>query len=120
VDGVAEPGVDGDQALVGPASSAVTGPGYGSRLTSFSVVTDAGMPWHRCARIGHERSPVTEARQVTQCDLWFPEPRIPVGAGQERMLPVLVMTAGVLQLPVGGDDPVAAGRRHCAAGLRRR
>jgi hypothetical protein len=29
---------------------------------------------------------------VTQCDLWFPEPRIPVGAGQERMLPVLVMT----------------------------
>jgi transposase len=33
-----------------------------------------------------------EPGQVTQCDLWFPEPRIPVGAGQERMLPVLVMT----------------------------
>jgi transposase len=30
--------------------------------------------------------------QLTQCDLWFPEPRIPVAAGQERMLPVLVMT----------------------------
>jgi transposase len=30
--------------------------------------------------------------QLTQCDLWFPEPRIPVGAGQERILPVLVMT----------------------------
>ena len=30
--------------------------------------------------------------QLTQCDLWFPEPRIPVGAGQERLLPVLVMT----------------------------
>jgi len=30
--------------------------------------------------------------QLTQCDLWFPEPRIPVGAGQERVLPVLVMT----------------------------
>lgn len=29
---------------------------------------------------------------VAQCDLWFPEPRIPVGAGQVRMLPVLVMT----------------------------
>jgi hypothetical protein len=30
--------------------------------------------------------------QLTQCDLWFPEPRIPVGNGQERVLPVLVMT----------------------------
>lgn len=30
--------------------------------------------------------------QLTQCDLWFPEPRIPVGAGQQRLLPVLVMT----------------------------
>jgi len=29
--------------------------------------------------------------QLAQCDLWFPEPRIPVGAGQLRMLPVLVM-----------------------------
>lgn len=27
-----------------------------------------------------------------QMDLWFPEPRIPVGAGQALMLPVLVMT----------------------------
>lgn len=27
-----------------------------------------------------------------QCDLWFPAPRVPVGAGQEAMLPVLVMT----------------------------
>jgi transposase len=32
--------------------------------------------------------------QVTQCDLWFPEPRIPVAAGQDRVLPVLVMTLG--------------------------
>jgi transposase len=30
--------------------------------------------------------------QLTQCDLWFPEPRIPVAVGQQRMLPVLVMT----------------------------
>jgi transposase len=30
--------------------------------------------------------------QLTQCDLWFPAPRIPVAAGQQRVLPVLVMT----------------------------
>jgi transposase len=35
---------------------------------------------------------VYEPGQLTQCDLWFPEPRIPVGAGQQRVLPVLVMT----------------------------
>ena len=33
-----------------------------------------------------------EPGQLTQCDLWFPEPRIPVGVGQLRVLPVLVMT----------------------------
>ncbi len=31
--------------------------------------------------------------QATQCDLWFPEPHIPVGHAQSAMLPVLVMTA---------------------------
>jgi hypothetical protein len=31
---------------------------------------------------------------LTQCDLWFPTPRIPVGPGQLRVLPVLVMTFG--------------------------
>ena len=30
--------------------------------------------------------------EAAQFDLWFPEPVIPVGAGQVRMLPVLVMT----------------------------
>lgn len=30
--------------------------------------------------------------EAAQMDLWFPEPLIPVGAGQSRMLPVLVMT----------------------------
>ena len=35
---------------------------------------------------------VYEPGQLSQCDLWFPEPRIPVGSGQERVLPVLVMT----------------------------
>jgi transposase len=35
---------------------------------------------------------VYEPGRLTQCDLWFPEPRIPVAVGQDRMLPVLVMT----------------------------
>ena len=30
--------------------------------------------------------------EAAQMDLWFPEPRIPVGFGQASMLPVLVMT----------------------------
>ena len=36
---------------------------------------------------------VHEPGRATQCDLWFPEVRIPVGHGQAAMLPVLVMTA---------------------------
>ena len=32
--------------------------------------------------------------QIVQCDLWFPEPKIPVGHSQLLMLPVLVMTLG--------------------------
>lgn len=32
--------------------------------------------------------------EIMQCDLWFPEPRIPVGHSQLLMLPVLVMTLG--------------------------
>lgn len=35
---------------------------------------------------------VYDPGQLTQCDLWFPEPRIPVAVGQQRILPVLVMT----------------------------
>jgi len=35
---------------------------------------------------------VHEPGQAAQMDLWFPEPRIPVGFGQSMMLPVLVMT----------------------------
>jgi len=35
---------------------------------------------------------VYEPGQLTQCDLWFPETPIPVAPGQERVLPVLVMT----------------------------
>jgi transposase len=37
---------------------------------------------------------VYEPGQIAQCDLWFPEPLIPVGSGQQRVLPVLVMTLG--------------------------
>ncbi len=32
--------------------------------------------------------------EITQCDLWFPEMKIPVGHGQDRMLPVPVMVLG--------------------------
>jgi hypothetical protein len=32
--------------------------------------------------------------EVAQCDLWFPEVPIPVGRGQQRVLPVLAMTCG--------------------------
>ncbi|ANY05802.1 IS21 family transposase [Pseudonocardia sp. HH130630-07] len=32
--------------------------------------------------------------ELAQCDLWFPATKIPVGAGQARILPVLVMALG--------------------------
>lgn len=35
-----------------------------------------------------------EPGQITQCDLWFPETVVAVGSGQDRVLPVLVMTLG--------------------------
>ncbi|WP_281906488.1 IS21 family transposase [Phytohabitans aurantiacus] len=35
-----------------------------------------------------------EPGEVAQCDLWFPPLPVPVGAGQERVLPVLAMTCG--------------------------
>ncbi len=37
---------------------------------------------------------VYEPGQVAQCDLWFPATKVQVAAGQERVLPVLVMTLG--------------------------
>ena len=37
---------------------------------------------------------VYEPGQIAQCDLWFPETKVPVGSGQQRVLPVLVMTLG--------------------------
>ena len=54
----------------------------------------------------------TSRGEITQCDLWFPEPQIPVGSGRQRVLPVLVMTLGVLPVHDRDDDPVAAGRGH--------
>jgi transposase len=37
---------------------------------------------------------VYEPGAITQCDLWFPAVHIPVGRGQSRVLPVLVMALG--------------------------
>lgn len=37
---------------------------------------------------------VYEPGVITQCDLWFPATQIPVGRGQARVLPVLVMVLG--------------------------
>lgn len=35
-----------------------------------------------------------EPGEITQCDLWFPATPVTVAAGQQRVLPVLVMTLG--------------------------
>ncbi|WP_157360952.1 IS21 family transposase [Arthrobacter sp. EPSL27] len=63
----------------------------------------SGSPaWFRenVARIRPEFAPADPADRITyepgdqaQCDLWFPEVRIPVGAGKARVLPVLVMVS---------------------------
>lgn len=39
-----------------------------------------------------------EPGKIAQCDLWFPDARIPVGPGQDRVLPVLVMVLGFSRL----------------------
>ncbi|TSE15722.1 IS21 family transposase [Arthrobacter sp. KBS0703] len=58
--------------------------------------------WFRenVARIRPEYAPADPADRISyepgdqaQCDLWFPEVRIPVGAGKPRILPVLVMVS---------------------------
>lgn len=46
----------------------------------------------RVRRCGPADRIVHQPGQAAQMDLWFPEPRIPVGFGQAAMLPVLVMT----------------------------
>jgi transposase len=61
--------------------------------------------------------------QIVQCDLWFPEPRIPVGHGQNAMLPVLVMTLGfsrfltAVMLPSRQAGDLLAGMWQLIAGL---
>ena len=58
--------------------------------------------WFRenVARIRPEYAPADPADRISyeagdqaQCDLWFPEVRIPVGTGKPRVLPVLVMVS---------------------------
>jgi hypothetical protein len=39
--------------------------------------------------------------EIAQCDLWFPPVPIPVGGGQERVLPVLAMTCGYSRMTAG-------------------
>lgn len=46
-----------------------------------------------------------EPGEVAQCDLWFPPVAIPVGLGQERILPVLVQTAGHSRVTGGAMIP---------------
>lgn len=63
----------------------------------------SGSPaWFRenVARIRPEYAPADPADRISyepgdqvQCDLWFPEVRIPVGNGKPRVLPVLVMVS---------------------------
>ena len=43
--------------------------------------------------------------EIAQCDLWFPPVAIPVGLGQERILPVLVQTAGHSRVTGGAMIP---------------
>lgn len=63
----------------------------------------SGSPaWFRenVARIRPEYAPADPADRISyepgdqaQCDLWFPEVRIPVGSGKPRVLPVMVMVS---------------------------
>lgn len=66
-----------------------------------------------------------EPGQVAQCDLWFPEPRIPVAAGQERVLPVLVMTLAfsrylsAVMIPSRQAGDILAGMWQLISGIGR-
>jgi len=66
---------------------------------------------------------VHEPGQAAQMDLWFPEPRIPVGFGQAAMLPVLVMTLTfskfltAVMLPSRQAGDLTAGMWQLIAGL---
>ena len=61
--------------------------------------------------------------EITQCDLWFPETKIPVGNGQRWMLPVLVMVLGysrflsATMLPSRQGGDLLAGMRQLLGAL---
>jgi transposase len=61
--------------------------------------------------------------QATQCDLWFPEPKIPAGHGQSLMLPVLVMTLtfskvlSAVMIPSRQAGDILAGMWQLIAGI---
>jgi transposase len=60
--------------------------------------------------------------QVAQCDLWFPPVAIPVGGGQQRILPVLAMTCGfsrvtdALMIPSRKAGDILAGMWEATTG----
>ncbi|HET6260321.1 MAG TPA: IS21 family transposase, partial [Pseudonocardia sp.] len=63
--------------------------------------------------------------EITQCDLWFPDTKIPVGNGQRWMLPVLVMVLGysrylsATMLPSRQAGDLLAGMWQLISGLER-
>lgn len=66
---------------------------------------------------------VHEPGAAAQMDLWFPEPRIPVGHGQALMLPVLVMTLAyskalsAVMIPSRQAGDILAGMWQLIAGV---
>lgn len=60
--------------------------------------------------------------EVAQCDLWFPPAPVPVGGGQERVLPVLAMTCGysrvtdAVMIPSRKAGDILAGMWQIVAG----
>jgi hypothetical protein len=63
-----------------------------------------------------------EPGEVAQCDLWFPPLPVPVGAGQQRALPVLAMTCGhsritdAVMIPSRRGGDILAGMWEIIAG----
>ncbi len=79
-----------------------TTPGMPATVLAERVRWTGSATWfrQRVALIRPDYAPTDPADRVVyhpgdqmQCDLWFPEPRIPVGDGTLVMLPVLVMVA---------------------------
>ena len=66
-----------------------------------------------------------EPGQITQCDLWFPETRVQVAPGQQRVLPVLVMTLGFSRfltaemIPTRQGGDILAGMWSLISGIGR-